>query len=293
MDGKVKTVGIISKPAKPELDAVVQKLVRWFGERQCRVVMDEETAAYALGENVAPGSVVPRGRIAEHKPEFVVVLGGDGTLLSAARAVSREGIPILGVNLGSLGFLTEVALSELFTTLESIHQGECPIDRRAVLQCELLRDDKCIDTYYALNEAVVNKSALARLLGFEVKINGEYVYTTKADGVIISTPTGSTAYSLSAGGPVLMPFVDAFVVTPVCPHSFTQRPLVIRSDAVIDVLIESRGERGFLSIDGQVGQPLEHGDRLVCYRAKHEIQLLRTRRTFFEVLRNKLKWGER
>jgi len=237
--------------------------------------------------------VIQRSRIAEARPEFVVVLGGDGTLLSAARAVSRNGIPILAVNLGSLGFLTEVTLSELYSTLEAVHVGACPVDSRAILQCDLLRDDELVDTYYALNEAVVNKSALARLLGFEVKINGEYVYTTKADGVIISTPTGSTAYSLSAGGPVLMPFVDAFVVTPVCPHSFTQRPLVVRSDATIDVLIESSGERGFLSIDGQVGQPLEHGDRLVCRRAKHEVHLLRTRRTFFEVLRSKLKWGQR
>lgn len=288
MEEIVKTVGIISKPAKPELNEIVRNLVDWFTDRDYKVVMDEETAVYGSNEHV-----FQRSRIAEQKPEFVVVLGGDGTLLSAARAVSRSGIPILAVNLGSLGFLTEVTLGEMYATLEAVQAGECPVDRRAVLQCDLFRDDERIDTYYALNEAVVNKSALARLLGFEVKINGEYVYTTKADGVIISTPTGSTAYSLSAGGPVLMPFVDAFVITPVCPHSFTQRPLVIRNDARIDVLIESSGERGFLSIDGQIGQPLEHGDRLVCCRADHEVQLLRTRRTFFEVFRNKLKWGQR
>ncbi|HYE23729.1 MAG TPA: NAD(+)/NADH kinase [Clostridia bacterium] len=284
----MKTVAIISKPSKPELGEIVRQLVVWLCERQYTVLMDEETAVYGSNENV-----VPRKQIADRRPDFVIVLGGDGTLLAAARAVSRAGTPILAVNLGSLGFLTEVPLGELYSTLEALELGHCHVHERAVLECDLIRNGKAIDSYFALNEAVVNKSAIARLVAFDVRINGEYVYTTKADGVIISTPTGSTAYSLAAGGPVLMPQVDAFVITPVCPHSFTQRPLVVRDDATIEVIIESGGEKGFLSIDGQVGEPLEHGDRLVCRRAAHKVRLLRMRRTFFEVLRNKLKWGQR
>jgi NAD+ kinase len=251
-------------------------------------VIDCETAAYG-----AVAETVERSAIAASLPDFVIVLGGDGTLLSAARAVASAGIPILAVNLGSLGFLTEVALGEMYTMLEEVAAGHVPVDLRSLLHCELLRGGETIGSFQALNEAVINKGALARLVSFQIAIDGQVAYNTKADGVIVSTPTGSTAYSLSAGGPVLMPFVDAFVITPVCPHSFTQRPLVVREDAVIEVVIQSRGEKGFLSIDGQVGQPLEHGDRLLCRKSPVSVKLFRAKRSFFEVLRDKLQWGQR
>lgn len=284
----MKTVALISKPSKPELVGVVHDLLDWFSERGYSVLMDEETAVYGSNENV-----FPRGKLAGEKPDFVVVLGGDGTLLSAARAVSKAGIPILAVNLGSLGFLTEVPLAEMYSTLAQLESGICPVDHRAVLECQLLRHKKSLGTYYALNEATVNKSAIARLVPLQVMINGEFVYGTKADGVIVGTPTGSTAYSLSAGGPVMMPHTRAFVVTPVCPHSFTQRPLVVPDDATIEVIVESSSEHAYLSIDGQVGEPLQQGDRVICRKANFEVKLLRTHRTFFEVMRNKLKWGQR
>jgi len=213
--------------------------------------------------------------------------------LSAARAVAHEGVPILAVNLGSLGFLTEVPLSELYLTLEAVDQGQCPTEQRAVLDCQLMRNAECISHHFALNDVVVNKSAISRLVEFDLYIDGNFVFQYKADGVIIATPTGSTAYSLAAGGPVLMPSVEAFVVTPVCPHSLTHRPLVVTEKSQIELRVETGEEQAFLSIDGQVGLPVQQGDRVLCQRATHKVKLMRARRTFFDVLRNKLKWGER
>lgn len=284
----MKRVALISKPSKPELKEIIEKLLEWFAARGYTVLMDEETAAYQSN-----GSVFPRAELGAQHLDLALVLGGDGTLLSAARSVSPAGIPILAVNLGSMGFLTEVPLGEMYETLAAVDEGRCPVEHRAVLRCELRRNGTKLNEWYALNEAVVNKGAIARLVGFQVRINGEFVFNTKADGLIVSTPTGSTAYSLAAGGPVLSPWVDAFVITPVCPHSLTHRPLVVRDDVEVEVVVETSGEKGFLSIDGQVGVPLGHGDRIVCRKAEYSVQLLRMRRAFFSVLRGKLKWGQR
>jgi NAD+ kinase len=282
----MKNVGIISKPSKPELQNIIRDLLQWLADHDYQAVMDEETATYLSNERV-----VSRDRMCAEKLEFVVVLGGDGTLISAARCVSKSDIPILAVNLGSLGFLTEVPLAEMYATLEDVHKKVCPIDSRAVVDCELVRKGKSLGRYSALNEVVVSKTQIARLVTLRLEINGNFVYQTRADGLIIGTPTGSTAYSLSAGGPVMMPHVDAFLVTPVCSHSLTQRPLVTRDDAVVEVVVESEGETCYLSIDGQIGEPLDHEDRIVCRKAAHTVKLLRTKRPFFEVLRNKMKWG--
>jgi NAD+ kinase len=223
----------------------------------------------------------------------VVVLGGDGTLLSAARAVARANVPILGVNLGSLGFLTEVPLGELYETLEAVDQNRCAFEKRSMLHCDLFRDGQIAASYEALNDAVANKTAIARLVSFDLYLDQVFVSNYKADGVIISTPTGSTAYSLAAGGPILMPSVDAFVINPVCPHSLTHRPLVVRDSIEICLVVQSAGEEAFLSIDGQVGLPLQDGDRILCRRSQHQTTLLRMRKTFFDVLRTKLKLGMR
>ncbi len=284
----MKTAAIISKPAKPELREIVPKVLRWFTEHDYTVLMDEETAAYASNEHV-----MPREKMAESGPQFALVLGGDGTLLSAARSISQAGIPILAVNLGSLGFLTEVPLQELYSTLDLVSSGECPVESRSVLECRLVREGHCVAEYFALNDMVVNKSAIARLVGFDLYIRDEFVVHYKSDGVIVSTPTGSTAYSLAAGGPILAPSVDAFVITPVSPHSLTQRPLVVSAAASIRILVKSDAEQAFLTIDGQVGMPVNHGDEIVCRKAEHSVKLLKVRRTFFDVLRNKLKWGQR
>ena len=284
----MKSVAIISKPSKPELASLLPELLDWFRKRNYTLYLDEETAGYTNGE-----AVVPRTQIGQKHPGFALVLGGDGTLLSAARAVAHEGVPILAVNLGSLGFLTEVPLNEMYATLEAVDAGQCPVEERSVLDCRLLRGEECLAHHFALNDVVVNKSAISRLVDFDLLIDGFFVFNYKADGVIIATPTGSTAYSLAAGGPILMPSVDAFVVTPVCPHSLTHRPLVVTDTAQIELRVETGAEEAYMSIDGQVGVPVRQSDRVLCHRAAHTVKLLRVRRTFFEVLRNKLKWGQR
>ncbi len=276
----MKSAAIISNPAKPELATILPELLAWFHQRGYKLYLDQQTAEYVHGEE----EVVPRPQLGLKKPDFALVLGGDGTLLSAARAVSHEGVPILAVNLGSLGFLTEVPLSEMYPTLEAVDAGLCPTEQRAILECSAYREAEQLAHHFALNDVVVNKSALSRLVDFDLLIDGAFVFRYKADGVIIATPTGSTAYSLAAGGPVLMPSVQSFVITPVCPHALTHRPLVVRDSAQIELRVETGAEEAFLSIDGQVGMPLRQGDRVICQRAAHSVKLMRVRRTFFEVL---------
>lgn len=282
----MKIAAIISKPAKPELAEIVPEVLRWLAVHGYRVYIDQQTAAYGTNE-----FVVPRTEIARYQPEFVLVLGGDGTLLSAARAIGAAQIPLLAVNLGSLGFLTEVRLEDLYPTLTAAVEGLCPIETRSLLQCRLVRNGQEVARYHALNDAVI-KSTVARLIGFGLCINGERVVEYQADGVIVATPTGSTAYSLAAGGPVLMPAVEAILLTPICPHSLTHRPLVVGDDAHISVRLDS-GADGVLSVDGQVGMPVAQGDEIQCCKADYRVKLLRTHRPFFDVLRNKLRWGQR
>jgi NAD+ kinase len=284
----MKSVAIISKPSKPELAGILPELLAWFAKRGYKIYLDQETAQYIDGEEV-----VPRKNMGAKRPDFALVLGGDGTLLSAARAVAHEGVPILAVNLGSLGFLTEVPLAEMYSTLEAVDTAHCPAEERSVIDCTAFRDSEAVAHHFALNDVVVNKSAISRLVDFDLLIDGAFVFNYKADGVIIATPTGSTAYSLAAGGPIMMPSVQSFVVTPVCPHSLTHRPLVVTDKAQIELRVETSAEEAFLSIDGQVGLPVGQGDRVVCHRAAHTVKLLRVRRTFFDALRNKLKWGQR
>ena len=284
----MRSAAIFSKPAKPELAQIVPELLRWFREHGYEVVVDQETSGYASGPKV-----VERTAVTTQNPKFVVVLGGDGTLLAAARAVAKAGIPVLGVNLGSLGFLTEVPLSDLYATLEAADQNCCGTEARSMLECQLLRAGKCVAHYHALNDVVVNKSSIARLADFDLYINEDFVSNYKADGLIVATPTGSTAYSLAAGGPVLMPSVEGFVITPVSPHALTHRPLVVRDSVEISIVVKAAEENAFLSVDGQVGMPLMDGDRVTCRKSQHKVQLLRMKKTFFDVLRAKLKWGQR
>jgi NAD+ kinase len=286
--GRKKFVGIISKPAKPELAQILPTLFGWFDKHEYRVVIDRDTAVYSPGPEI-----VDRKQMASLPLDFVVVLGGDGTLLSTSRVVAQAGIPVLGVNLGSLGFLTEVPLPELYQALEEVDQKRATVESRSLVQCELLRDGKSIMSYSALNDVIVNKSALARLNTYDLFIDKVFVTTYKADGLIISTPTGSTAYSMAAGGPILTPSVDAFVITPVSPHSLTHRPLVVRDSVEIEIIVKTGEEEAYLSVDGQVGMPVRDEDKVICRKAEYKVQLLRIRRAFFEVLRTKLKWGQR
>ncbi len=284
----MKSAAIISKPSKPELAGLLPEILDWFRKHNYKVYFDQETGQYIDGEEV-----IKRKQLGAKHPDFALVLGGDGTLLSAARALAHEGVPILAVNLGSLGFLTEVPLSEMFATLDAVDTCQCPIEERSVLDATVFRGNEQLAHHFALNDVVVNKNAISRLVDFDLMIDGAFVLHYKADGVIIATPTGSTAYSLAAGGPVLMPSVASFVVTPVCPHALTHRPLVVNDKAQIELHVETGAEEAFLSIDGQVGMPLKQGDRVHCHKAAHTVKLMRVRRTFFDVLRNKLKWGQR
>lgn len=284
----MKSVAILSKPSKPELSEIIPPLTEWLEQHAHTVILDKQSAEYVRG---AKG--VDRSELAKMQPEFAIVLGGDGTLLSAARALAAANIPILAVNLGSLGFLTEVPLADMYSTLEKVLACTCPVDERTMLACDMIRDGQVLHSYTALNDIVVNKSAIARLVGFDLIIDGRQSFTLKADGVILATPTGSTAYSLAAGGPVLMPTVKAFQLTPVCPHSLTHRPVVVPETAVISVTVRSSGEAAFLTIDGQVGQPLKDGDEVLCRKAAHSVKLMQMRQSFFAVLRDKFKWGER
>ena len=285
---KTKTVAILAKPDRHELVEVLPALEKWLLAHNYEVVLDEESAVYYSAPRV-----IPRSELDKFAPGLALVLGGDGTLLSAARAVSCCGTLILGVNLGTLGFLTEVPLAGLYPSLESIERGAYVIDSRSMLTCTLVRDGVTLATHSALNDLVVSKSAISRLNHFELYVDGEFVSSYKADGLILATPTGSTAYSLGAGGPILKPDVQAFVVTPVSPHGLTHRPVVVRDTVPIEILVKTGVEEAYLSLDGQVGMPLLDGDLVRCVKAEHPAKLLRFQKTFFEVLSTKLKWGDR
>ena len=283
-----KIVALMSKPTKSELAKIVPEVVDWLQARGYEVITDRESSNYCKGlESMA------REEIAKHSVRFVVLLGGDGTLLSAARVLARSDIPVIGVNLGSLGFLTEVTVKDLFSALETTDKGKASIEERAMLDCQIERDGAAVVSYDALNEIVVGKNTLSRLNSFEVNVDGVFVSNYKADGLIISTPTGSTAYSLAAGGPILTPAVEAFVITPVSPHSLTHRPLVVRDTVEIVIVVKAAKEGAFVSFDGQLGKSILEGDVIRCRKLAHKFKLLRFKNTFFDGLHSKLKWGQR
>ncbi|MFZ0310638.1 MAG: NAD(+)/NADH kinase [Candidatus Sulfotelmatobacter sp.] len=283
-----KVAAIISRPDRPEVARTVPELLQWFHAHGYEVIVDPETAKYSNGQEE-----VLRSQMSARPLDLVVVLGGDGTLLSAARATAATDAPLLGVNLGSLGFLTDVPLGSLFTMLDAIAEGRAAVEQRSLMRCDLLRGEAVLGSYLVFNDAVVNKTALARLNNYDLFVDKVFVSSYRADGMIVATPTGSTAYSLSAGGPVVMPTVNAFVITPVAPHSLTHRPLVVPDSAVVEILLRSDEEVAYLSLDGQPGLDLRDGDRVRCRRSEHRISLYRTDTDFFHVLRTKLKWGER
>jgi NAD+ kinase len=284
--GPSKTAAIISRPNRPEVAQVLPGVLNWLTQHAYKVIIDGESAKYVTGQEV-----VARALMASKPLNLVIVLGGDGTLLSAARATATIDVPLLGINLGSLGFLTEVPLPSLYSMLEAIDAGRAEVQYRSLMQCELFRGDAVRGSYLVFNDAVVNKTALARLNHYDLYIDKVFVSSYRADGMIVATPTGSTAYSLSAGGPVLMPTVKAFVITPVAPHSLTHRPLVVPDSAQIEIVLRIEEEVAYLSLDGQPGLDLRDGDRVRCHRSEHQVNLFRTGTDFFQVLRSKLKWG--
>ena len=285
-----RTVGIVSRPRREDIARVVPPLIAWLRARDVHVVCDTETGG-CIG--AIAGDTRERENVALHS-DLLIVLGGDGTLLSAARMAVERKVPILAVNLGGLGFLTTVTLDDIYLILEEIFANKHRVSERVMLEAKVVRGGAVFRRQIALNDAVLNKAALARIMDLELRINGEYVTTYKADGLILSTPTGSTAYSLAAGGPIVYPIVEAFVVTPICPHTLTNRPLVIPDSAKIEIDFKAEDDAVFLTLDGQVGIELVRGDHIVVQKAEEKLFLVRpAKKTYFEILRSKLKWGER
>lgn len=288
MSQSVEKVGIIGKRNNREAVAVVKHLVHWLRERKVEVFIDQEMAAAIRG--------VPSwswGKISTPL-DLLVVLGGDGTLLSVIRRAGEKEVPILAVNLGGLGFLTEITRDEIFPVLENVLHGQFRTHDRVALRASVVRRGKQVAAFRVLNDAVINKGALARIIYLKTTINGEYVATFRADGLILSTPTGSTAYSLSAGGPIVYPSLETIIITPICPHTLTNRPIIIPDNVAVRITLESESEEVFLTLDGQEGFPMERGDTVEVKKAPGRVLLIESPyKGYFEVLRTKLGWGER
>jgi NAD+ kinase len=285
----VTRVGLVAKPDAAQAQSVILRLVEFFGRRGLSVVLEKETAGLVPAASVASArkSDLP-GQV-----DLLIVLGGDGTLLSMARAVGDLGVPILGVNLGGLGFLTATTLDEMLPALERLLAGGMEIEERMMLSAALRRGGQVLGEYIALNDVVITKSAMSRIIDLSVSVGGRHAISYRADGLIISTPTGSTAYNLSAGGPILFPTMDAVVLTPIAPHTLSNRPIAVPGAQRIEValLVE---QDVMLTMDGQVGVPLRERDVVEVQKASAPIRLVRfPQKDFFSVLRTKLKWGER
>jgi len=282
----MKKIGIIAKRGVPEAVDAVRNLLLLLDKKGFKVFVEDEIASFLKIKGYSRQKI-------PSKAEVIVVFGGDGTLLSVARLVGNKGIPILGVNLGGLGFITEIARDEISRdVINRIFSGKINLEERIMLSADVYRKGRKIKWHTALNDVVINKSALARMFEFDVHINNQYVTAFRADGLIVSTPTGSTAHSLSAGGPILYPTLEAFVMTPICPHTLANRPLVVPDKFIIEISIKS-GEDVYLTLDGQVGVPLRTKDTVRIRKADFKTRfLLLHERDYFRILRTKLKWGE-
>ena len=286
---RVRRVGVVAKPSPVRARPVLRSLLRRLHAHGVETTLDLE-AARILGR---PRDGVERSELGL-RVDMLIVAGGDGTLLSVARVLPRGGPPVLGVNLGSLGFLSDVSPKDLATVLPPILAGRYVVSRRMMLSVEVRRGERTRGRYRALNDVVINKSALARILDIELTVEGRPITVYKADGLILSTPTGSTAYCLSAGGPIVHPGIQAIVVTPICPHTLTNRPLVIPGDLTLEAGVRTGDENVFLTLDGQVGLPLTRDDRVRVRRSTHDLRMVTLPgRSYFGVLQHKLKWGTR
>jgi NAD+ kinase len=284
----IRKIGISLKPDQPQLGELVHEIEKWLRDRGIEVLLGEE-AAKASG---LPG--MPRSEIAG-EVDLMVVLGGDGMLLAVARAIGDRAVPVLGVNLGTLGYLAEISLDELFPTLEAVLAGRLQTETRMRLDVHAERDGREIGHYLALNDAVIARTALSRMIDLQTWADDAEVTTYHGDGLIVATPTGSSAYSLSAGGPLLLPGISAIVLTPICPHALTQRPLVLpKMCRVVISVLDTRGGEVHLTVDGQVGCELQEGDRISVRTSDRPLQMLvPAGLDRFEVMRNKLRWGTR
>ncbi len=285
----LQRIGIVVKPKKPEAVFLAGELVEWLGKRNIQVYVDAQ-----ISPAIPSSFTCPRSQMS-HWADLLIVLGGDGTLLSAVRSMEGENIPILGVNLGGLGFLTEITLEEVFPVLERILAGEMEFERRMKLNATVLRQGERVGYYSVLNDVVVT-SLLARIMHLRASVDGAYVTTYRGDGVIVSTPTGSTAYSLAAGGPIVYPTMDSILITPICPHTLTNRPLLIPDSARVELTLASQDSDSDvrLTFDGQVGLALQPQDQVVITKGKEHVLFIKPpAKDYFQILHTKFKWGER
>lgn len=283
-----KTIGIISRPRRSNLAEVIPGLLRWLGERGVTPLYDPETASSLM--NGALGTT--RHEIAQES-DLLLVLGGDGTLLAAAREAAERAVPVLPINMGSLGFLTSFTVEELYPALESVLAGRATITERVLLLVERVNAGQIVSQQRVLNDAVVHKGTLARMIQLELLIDGGFVCRYRADGLIVATPTGSTAYSMSAGGPIVHPAVESILITPICPHTLSDRPVVVPDTSKVELRLSESADAVFLTLDGQTGVPMQRGDYVRITRAAERLKLIQPpNKTYFEILRNKLRWGE-
>lgn len=284
---KSKSIGILTKPKFPEVKATLHAVVSWLRERHMDVVLDTTSAAL-LGEQGGMQKTQLVG-----KADALLVLGGDGTMLNAARLAAERSIPILGVNMGGLGFLTEVRLDHLYPSLERVFANDFVLDERLMLKTHVHRHGEIVAHGVVLNDVVISKGTLARMIELRIAIQGQFVTNLRGDGLIVSTPTGSTAYSLSAGGPIISPAVQSLILTPICPHTLTHRPLIVPGNVEIEVTLTSRDDGAMATLDGQVGIAMTQGDTAVIKASEHRTRLIRFPEShYYDVLREKLKWGD-
>ncbi|MFN7946620.1 MAG: NAD(+)/NADH kinase [Blastocatellia bacterium] len=284
---QLKTIGVVVGPQKPAAVAVVRDLLNWSREHGVELHAADHIAA-AVG---CPVLELNGEELAEDL-DLIVVLGGDGTMLGASRLIGMRRIPVMGINLGWLGYLTEFTRPELFTALEGLMQGSYEVDHRMMLDVGIKHDGRITETYRALNDAVVNRAVRAQMVELECFVDEQFVNSFRADGMIIATPTGSTAYSLSAGGPIVHPSMSAILLTPICPHMLSNRPVVLPGESVVEIALKRAGEDVMVAIDGQKSIELTPDDRIILLRSQTTFDLVRpTNRNYFEVLRTKLKWG--
>jgi NAD+ kinase len=282
-----KSIGILTKPKFPEVKPTLQAVVSWLRERHIDVVLDA-TSASLLGEQGG----MQKTQLAT-KADVLLVLGGDGTMLNAARLAAERSVPILGVNMGGLGFLTEVRLEHLYPSLERVFANDFVLDERLMLNAHVHRHGETVAHGVVLNDVVISKGTLARMIELKIAIQGQFVTNLRGDGLIVSTPTGSTAYSLSAGGPIISPAVQSLILTPICPHTLTHRPLIVPGNVEIEVTLTSRDDGAMATLDGQVGIAMTQGDTAVIQVSQHRTRLIRFPEShYYNVLREKLKWGD-
>lgn len=288
----IKRIGIVLKPNQPDALRTVCELVSWLDERGIALVGTPEIERQRiLDETGCAVEQIPREQIAANV-DLILVLGGDGTMIATSRMLDDREVPVLGVNYGGLGYLAEFRIEELYQALESILSGNFRLDRRVMLDVELRRGGDLITQNRVLNDVVINKSALARIIEIDAYLNQHFVNSFRADGLIISTPTGSTAYNLSAGGPVIFPSMNAVVITPICPFTLSNRPIVVPDNATIELLLKTDQEEVTLTLDGQVGFSLNVDDRVVIRKSRVTFHLVQpSNRNYFDVLRDKLRWG--